>query len=121
EETLRHLTASLGPHDRIAVYAFGRGTLVERSLTHDTSGLALRTNPDVSATHIENALRTVVERIPPGVNSRILLLSDGIETAGRAENVVAELVERSIPVDVVPVSAYPDAEVAVEHLLAPAI
>lgn len=120
EELLQALHAVLGPHDRIATYAFGRESFAERPLgPAAAASAASRTAPDPTATNLEAALLRAVDALDPGANSRILIVSDGIETVGDAASLLPLLQEIGVPVDVFPVGASVETEVAIEHVLAP--
>lgn len=123
QRAVRDLARLLGPEDRMAVYAFGRDVVFlgaysggESAADVDFSGA-----PDPSATDVAQALRVALERAQTGANSRILILSDGIETQGDAGAAAQAASARRIPIDVAVLGREHPAEVLVEDLISPGI
>jgi Ca-activated chloride channel homolog len=92
--------------------------------------------PGVEGTNVEAALRLAGAMIPPGATGRIVLFSDGNQTAGDALRGAAELAGssagvrtgqdaasavRRVPVDVVPLTYSVSGEVIVESVDAPPV
>lgn len=71
-------------------------------------------------TNLAEALRLALAVRPPDTAYRILLLSDGNETAGDLLAEARSARAQGVPVDVVPLRYRYENEVIVEHLLAPA-
>lgn len=119
EAFLRALSARLGPSDRIALYSFGRDVITEQTLSPALALQAFQSAPDATATDIERAIRTALLRMDPAANSRIVLVSDGVETVGHAFEAAAAARALNTPIDVYPLASLSAGEAAVERLLAP--
>src|SRR6185295_18446737 len=110
------------------VVAFGAGA--GASGIPDPSGFRI---PDAwpdgeYGTNIEQALTLAGAMIPPDAAGRIVLLTDGVQTAGSAEAAARALASRSagrpgarkgIPVDVVPLNYRVEREVVLESVDSP--
>ncbi|HLP84451.1 MAG TPA: VWA domain-containing protein [Phycisphaerales bacterium] len=123
---IQQAVGKLGPEDALGLVAFdGRAISVatpartaawERDLTFQR----------VEGTNIADALRMAAAMIPPDAAGRIVLLSDGNQTAGDALTAATEIASRmgrgrrgGLPIDVVPLSYKLDNEVVVESVDAP--
>lgn len=126
---LQSAAAACGPQDAFGVVAFDGGALVLATPTR--AGFAGR-SLDVSVregTNIADALRTAAGLIPSDAAGRLVLVSDGVQTAGDALAAAAELaggtLGRASPgatplsVDVLPLTYDLRNEVAVESVDAP--
>ena len=76
-----------------------------------------RISPD--ATNIEQSLSLAAAMLPEDTRGRIVLISDGAETAGNLKLVIDDLVRRGIAVDVLPIEYSYDKEVWIERLELP--
>jgi len=76
-----------------------------------------RISPD--ATNIEQSLSLAAAMLPEDTRGRIVLISDGAETAGNLKPVIDDLVRRGITVDVLPIEYSYDKEVWIERLELP--
>lgn len=76
-----------------------------------------RISPD--ATNIEQSLSLAAAMLPEDTRGRIVLISDGAETAGNLKPVVDDLKRRGISVDVLPITYTYDKEVWIERLELP--
>jgi uncharacterized membrane protein len=96
--------------------AAGMAELGQFRVPEEWSGAPLGTN-------IEQALRLAGAMIPPDAAGRIVLFSDGVQTAGDAVAAARSLSSgagrRSIPIDVVPLTYAVEHEVVVESLDTP--
>lgn len=96
----------------LAVATPTRGPIADRSLdVRMTEG-----------TNIADALRYAAALIPPDASGRLVLLSDGNQTAGDAAAAARELASRSgarVPIDVIPIPLSASREVMVESVDAP--
>lgn len=119
EEILNRVNQSMGDEDRVAFYSFGRETVPVHSLQKQAVFDAGAFFLDRSATNIEEAIHVALERTDPNANSRLLLLSDGIETQGKAEDAAIRAKTVNVPIDVVSLHVPPEGEVAVERLSVP--
>ncbi len=76
-----------------------------------------RISPD--ATNIEQSLSLAAAMLPEDTRGRIVLISDGAETAGNLKPVLDNLKSRGIAVDVLPITYTYDKEVWIERLELP--
>ncbi len=123
---LRQATGTLGPEDALGMVAFdgrsvsiatpARAAVWERELNFQR----------VEGTNIADALRMAAAMIPPDAAGRIVLMSDGNQTAGDAVAAAQEIAGRmgrgrrgGLPIDVVPLSYRLENEVVVESVDAP--
>jgi Ca-activated chloride channel homolog len=120
-------TRSRGPDDLFGLVVFdGRALAVATPTRGDPLDRALDVQM-TEGTNIAAALRTAAALIPPDAAGRIVLFSDGVETAGDALAAAAELAARAgglgsrggIPVDVIPVPLNISREVMMEGVDAP--
>ncbi|MFG0326348.1 MAG: VWA domain-containing protein [Phycisphaerales bacterium JB037] len=74
---------------------------------------------DASTTDLASAVRLARGIIPADAAGRILLLSDGNETAGGLLDAATEAASAGVPIDVVPLPFAHDAEVIAEELTVP--
>ncbi len=72
------------PRDRAALVVFGRDAWVDRALSTASELSAIATLPRRDATDIEQAVRLGLTLIPEGAPGRLVILTDGLETSGRA-------------------------------------
>ena len=120
QQAVESLAGLLGPYDRMAVYAFGRDTVLTGTYGRNSASPASMAAPDPTATDVSRAIMLALDRAGAGGNARILLLSDGVETTGDAGALGRVAALRRIPIDVLPLARQHAAEVMVEDLLAPA-
>lgn len=121
DRVVEQLMSALGPSDRIAVYPFASEALVARGLAPSPHGWEPPAEPDGRATHIQGAIEVALDRLDPNRSARILLLSDGLETAGDAEAVLERARAAGVPIDTYLLSRDPgSSEFALDQLLLPA-
>ncbi|HWL93742.1 MAG TPA: VWA domain-containing protein [Phycisphaerae bacterium] len=114
-------TAEMRPgKDRIAVLSFDGKTSIEQLAADRLKIDALGPGRDPDETNIAAALRMAAALIPGTEAARIVILSDGNETAGSAEEQAQTLAALDLPVDVVPLEFEHTNEVVFERLDAPA-
>ncbi len=126
EAFLRGATRTRGPDDLLAVVAFDASPVgVRRASRAPIDGLSFDVRTG-EGTNIGEALRLARAMIPPDAAGRIVLISDGVETAGDALAASLEapgegvLAGRVVPIDVVPMRYEVTREVSVESVDAPA-
>ncbi len=111
------------PEDEAGLITFGSNAAVElppqQSFPLEGGRLVLNSRINRDATNIEQALSLASAMIPEELRGRIVLISDGSETAGNLRQVLDELRSREITVDVLPISYSYDEEVWVERLELP--
>ena len=104
--------------DRAGVVAFGREAMVDALPDSDFRGGEVLSRPADSATDLGAAVRLARGLLPPQQEARLVLLTDGVETRGSIEQVVAALPPE---IDVVwaPLEPAAETEVAVEQIALP--
>lgn len=121
EEFVRNALTAMNPGDRAGIVVFGENALVERVPSEDTALATVSSIPRTARTNLASALRLAFALLTDDMNKRIVILSDGLENAGRAEQLTDLAAARRIQVDYV--SMHPpqgQAEVSVDGLTAPA-
>ncbi len=103
---LREAYAAKGKKDSLGLLCFGRRAGVEQSPSLEAVPPAegFVTYTDGSATDIAAALKLADGIFPEGTAKRVVILSDGEETAGNALAQARSLTESRISVDIFPVS-----------------
>ena len=107
-------------NDQAAIIVFGDDAQVERSLS------AMRDVADPGAqirsggTNIESAIRLGLSALPNDTARRLVLLSDGNQTAGDAENAARLAKATGARLDVVTLPGIEGADAAIERIDAPA-
>ncbi len=121
ERVIAAALESARPADRSAVMVFGADARIDSALATGRTGVEIRTVVDDSATDLGGALRAAAAVLPTAGSRRIVVLSDLADTAGSARTVAAELAERAIAVDVVPVAAGRPVDALVEAVRLPPV
>ena len=105
--------------DNAGVVVFGANALVDRlpSELAELSDPASR--PVAGATDVAAAVRLAAAILPAGTQQRIVLLSDGNDTSGAAEEAIAAAASRGIRLDVATPGDESAAEVLVDAIDAP--
>lgn len=75
---------SMGPNDMSGVIAFGQSAVVDRAPGGRRALGPIQSKVDASATDLASAIRLATANFPQGKTKRIVLLTDGAETAGDA-------------------------------------
>ncbi len=105
--------------DTAGMVVFGATALVDR-LPSELDVLAdPASQPVVGATDIAAAVRLAAAILPAGTQQRLVLLSDGNDTSGQAEQAIAAAAARGIRLDVVLPADQTSAEVVVDGVDAP--
>jgi len=105
--------------DRAGIIVFGREALIESlPQTHPhLSDLRTRVNPH--QTNIEEALRLAMANFPRWGNKRVVLLSDGNETVGKAVSFLDSLKKERVRVDILPLIPSRKEEALLERMIIP--
>ncbi|MFN8500299.1 VWA domain-containing protein [Kouleothrix sp.] len=94
--------------DQAALVVFGQRALVERPPAANRALGQVAAQPGGGATNIEQALRLGLALLPNEGHARLVLLSDGGETGGSAQQAARLAAARGVPLDVVPLSGRAD-------------
>jgi Ca-activated chloride channel family protein len=104
-ERIARMTRGMGAADRVGIVAFGRDAVVDRPLGTGSVSTALTSDVDAGGTDIEAALRVARSALPSDGDRRIVLMSDGRETAGDAVRESRAAAAATVAVDVIPLAA----------------
>lgn len=88
--------------DGAGIIVFGERPELERGVAPSSEVPPWSSNVDPNGTDIEAALRLAIASFPPNTQRRVVLVTDGVETKGRAVNQTAVAHKFGVPVDVVP-------------------
>lgn len=102
EAFVRKSLEALGPDDSAALVAFGKDPVVDVNTGSLRSLGKVYAAPDGSATDIAAAIRLASAMFGAGTARRLVLLSDGNETAGDATQAAQVAATDGIQVDIVP-------------------
>lgn len=116
---VRSAIASMGPDDRAGVVLFGEKAIVDRAISADSGWQPFGKHPTGIATNIADAIQAGSALFPEGGSRRLVLLSDGLQTTGQAEDVAARAHQTGVQLSVVPLGAQSQNEVAVEKVSSP--
>lgn len=107
-EWIAQSTEAKDSKDSFAIASFGRDAALEQAFTQTAAIEELNSSIDKDATNIEAGIQ-LASSLLPGGGGRIVLLSDGSQTEGRAEDAVRLLRNKGIELDQAQLS-YPAAE-----------
>lgn len=127
QATIEYVNASIrkqrdqSREDFAGVIAFGREAAVEIPPVAFDAQLAdhFETAVDAEATNLQAALRLAGALLPAGAAKRLVIVSDGNQTAGEALEQARVLAEQGVGIDVVPLHRAPRSDVAVEKIMLP--
>lgn len=105
--------------DTAGVVVFGGNALVDRLPSELDELSEPASQPVVGATDVAAAVRLAAAIFPAGTQQRIVLLSDGNDTSGEAEEAITAAASRGIRLDVVTPADESAAEVLVDAVDAP--
>ncbi|CAG1005477.1 hypothetical protein PHYC_03234 [Phycisphaerales bacterium] len=118
-EFLQHVASERGPDDLLGAVVFdGRAVGILRPSRGELPALDFDTRL-ADGTNIAEAIRLARALVPPDAASRLVLFTDGNQTAGDALAAAAESSGRIAPIDTVPLRYELVEEVVVEALDAP--
>lgn len=118
-EYVQRSLQSIRRGDQAGIILFGKEALIE-SLPQPQLRLSYfhsKVNPH--QTDIEQALQLAIANLPEGGHKRIVLLSDGNETSGRAGVSIDSLGEQGVQVDVLPLASRTKEEALLERIITP--
>lgn len=117
---LQQALKQLGPHDMAGLVVFGRDALVDFMPAEIRELPTIYSKPEPDGTNIAAAIRLASAMFPDGKNKRIVLLTDGNETEGNAQDAALVASTENIEIDVVQLAAAtPESEVLVLETQAP--
>ncbi|MBL4845193.1 MAG: VWA domain-containing protein [Planctomycetes bacterium] len=102
------------------IVVFGREGYNEATLRRDGAPLTrYASDIDRDYSNLEEGISRALEALEPNARGRIVLLSDGNQTAGDVKNAIAKAREAGVPIDVVPIEYSYNEEVLVEKIKIP--
>lgn len=116
---VRKAIASMGPNDLAGVVLFGEDAIVDRALSADKEWNGIGKQPASLATNIADAIQVSTALMPEGGARRLVLLSDGVETAGQARDILGGRGLAGVQLSVVPLGSQSRGEVAVDKVVSP--
>lgn len=105
--------------DEAGLVTFGSNAGVELPPRVSFPLEAFNTRIDRDGTNLEQALSLSAAMLPPDKQGRIVLISDGTQTAGSVSSILDDLKSKGISVDVLPIQYQYDKEVYLERLELP--
>ncbi len=116
---IREAMQSKGRQDSAGIVVFGREALVEQPVQLALAIGRIESVPEPHATDLQSGLRLAEALLPEATRKRIILLSDGLENAGNAQEEAARLAARGIRLDTVALQPPPGSEVALAGVRVP--
>ena len=107
------------PDDQVGIVAVGRNALVEQSVRTQIDFSQFESTPDTSYTDLAAGLRLAAAILPTDSERRIVLLSDGQQNLGDAQQEAQLLRQEGIRLDVVPLPTFNGPEARIDDLSAP--
>lgn len=111
--------SKMGPDDQAGVVRFGENAIVDRAISASASWELSPGVPDALATNVSDAIQAGLALFPEGGSRRLVLLSDGLETEGKARDLLAQAHATGVQLSVVPLGAQSANEVAVDQVSSP--
>src|SRR5437763_16737887 len=108
-----------GPEDQVGIVAVGRNALVEQSVRTQIDFTRFESAPDTNYTDLAAGLRLAAAILPTDTQRRIVLLSDGQQNIGDAQQEAQLLQQEGIRLDIVPLPTSKSAEARIDGLRSP--
>ena len=119
EQFIRDAVSGKRPDDAFAVVSTARTAQVEQILRTSGSFTGFQAQTDPNGTNLGAGLQAAGTLLPAAYKDRVVLMSDGQETAGDAVAQARLLAARGIQVDVLPLQVNNGPEVLVDQVSAP--
>jgi Mg-chelatase subunit ChlD len=117
---VRQAIANMGPDDRSGVIVFGAEAVVERPLSASRELEAFTSRVTTLHTNLADAIRLGMALLPADTARRMVILSDGLETAGDALEAARLASASGVQILAVPFVTPAGSEAAVTDVRAPA-
>lgn len=111
---------NMGVDDQAAVVVFGGEALVERAMSSSRELGALTSIPNTGQTNLADAIRLGLALYPPGAARRMIILSDGAQTIGDAEEAARFAAASGVEIVTLPFVMQPGAEAMITSVEASA-
>ncbi len=118
-EWIIRAAAQRAPDDSVALLNFGAGTRIDQPFSRGDIGESESAAIVEERTNIADALQMAASLFPPDAPKRIVLLSDGNQTAGDVMRAAEVIAAQGVQVDVVPLLAEPGIDAAVTEVSPP--
>lgn len=102
--------------DEVGLLIFGETPAVEQPPRMNYIVEALNSQVDKGSTNVEQAMSLAAAMLPADNQGRLVVISDGVETAGNLSRVLDDLKSRGIAVDVLPIDYSYEDEVWLERI-----
>jgi Mg-chelatase subunit ChlD len=99
---VRQALRSMGPDDQAAIIVFGGEALVERAMSSSRELTALTSVPNTGQTNLADAIRLGLAMYPAGAARRMVILSDGAQTIGDAEEAARFAADSGVEISTLP-------------------
>ena len=119
QQFLADATKTMAPDDSAGVIVFGKDASVEAIPSQQFHPSRILSVVDGSSTDISGAIRLATASFPDGKSRRIVVLSDGNETAGDGEAAALVAGAEGIPIDYVGLGGSKSPQIALGDLRAP--
>jgi uncharacterized membrane protein len=119
QQYVRDAMQHMAPEDRAGVVMFGKNALIDHPLSTSKDPGGFSSAPVRLETNIEGAIRLALAMFPTDAARRIVILSDGVETAGNATEAARLAAATNVQIDVVPLQVQHGPEVAVTNIQLP--
>ena len=97
-------TSTMKDGDKAGLIVFGKEAAIDQALGPMRLRTSIQARPITTGTNIAQALHLAIAMLAPQPQKRIVLLSDGNQTAGDAVRAAALAATQGIPIDVVPLN-----------------
>lgn len=108
-----------GPNDQAAVILFGRDALVERRMSADPTLAPFTSRNVTNQTDLAEAIYLGLAVFPPDAARRMVILSDGVQTSGNAEEAARTAAASGVEILAAPLTVELQNEVLVTSVEAP--
>jgi uncharacterized membrane protein len=119
DQYIRDAMSRMTPEDRAGIVIFGKNALVERPISSTKDAGILTSAPIRLETDLAEAIRLGMAMFPSDVAKRIVLLSDGVETTGNAEEAARLAAVMGVQIDVYPLQREAGPEIIIGAVKAP--
>ena len=117
---VRQALRNMGPDDQAAIVVFGGDALVERTMSSSHELAALTSVPNMGQTNLADAIRLGLALYPAGAARRMVILSDGAQTIGDAEEAARFAADSGVEISTLPFVMQPGAEALITSVETPA-
>jgi len=117
---VRDQIEQMGSNDSAGIVLFGKTPQVARPILADNALKPIHAQPDAGDTDIAAAIRLALAMFPAESARRIVILSDGRQTVGDAEQAAQLAAAAGVEIDYLPISAIDAPDVRVTQFDAPA-